>query len=155
MISAYYLDSSGIVKRYVKETGSAWVAVIADPASKNEILTSLMSGAEVVAAICKSGRTGSITPQDVAKALATFKSEFRSNFTVINVSDQIIDQAMTLAEKHGLRGYDSVQLATALELNTDRALANASPLFFVSGDNKLNAAAQAEGLLVENPNNYP
>jgi len=155
-MSAYYLDSSAIVKRYVRERGSAWVVSITDIGAQNEVLTTLMSGAEVVAAICKSGRTGSITPQDVVKALATFKSEFRTHFVVINISDQTVDSAMTLAEKHGLRGYDSVQLATALELKAEQDLTNAaSPLIFVGGDNKLNAAAQAEGLLVENPNNHP
>jgi len=154
-MSAYYLDSSGIVKRYVSERGSAWVVSITGIGAQNEILTTLMSGAEVVAAICKSGRTGSITAQDVMKALATFKSEFRTHFVVITVSDQTVDSAMTLAEKHGLRGYDSVQLATALELKAERDLTNASPLVFVASDNKLNAAAQAEGLLVENPNTHP
>jgi len=154
-MSAFYLDSSGMVKRYVKETGSAWVVAITDPSGGNEVLTSLISGAEVVAAICRSGRTKAITPQDVAKAVAAFKSEFKSLCVVIKVSDQVVDTAMTLAEKHGLRGYDSVQLATALELSAERDLSNASPLVFVSSDNKLNSAAQAEGLTVENPNNHP
>jgi hypothetical protein len=154
-MSPYYFDSSGIVKRYVKETGSGWVKAITNPTSGNEIFTSLISGAEVVAAICKSGRMGSITPQAVAQALTAFKGEFRSHFTILHISDQTIDRAMTLAEKHGLRGYDSVQLATALELHAERILTNLPPFIFVSGDNKLNTAAQAEGLNVENPNNYP
>jgi len=62
---------------------------------------------------------------------------------------------MNLAEKHGLKGYDSIQLSTALELHTDRSITGSPPLTFVSADDKLNAAAQAEGLLVENPNNHP
>jgi len=54
-----------------------------------------------------------------------------------------------------LRGYDAVQLAAALEANDER-LANAlTPLTLVSADTELNTAAQAEGLNVENPNNYP
>jgi hypothetical protein len=154
-MSTYYFDSSGIVKRYVKETGSAWVKAITIPTSGNEIFTSLMSGAEVVAAICKSGRMGSITSQAVAQALTAFKGEFRSRFTILHVSDQTIDRAMTLAEKHGLRGYDSVQLATALELHAERSLSNLTPLIFVSSDTQLITAARAEGLIVENPNNYP
>jgi len=92
-MSAYYLDSSAIVKRYVRERGSAWVVSITAIGAQNEILTTLMSGAEVVAAICKSGRIGSITPQDVVKALATFKSEFRTHFVVINVSDRESEQS--------------------------------------------------------------
>jgi len=154
-MSAYYFDSSGIVKRYIKEVGSSWATAITDTASGHEIFTSLMSGAEVVAAICKRGRTGSITPQDVTKAVTAFKVEFRSLFVVLQISDQIVDHAMTLAEKHGLRGYDAVQLANAVKLQTRRSLVDVSTLTFVSADDKLNSAAQAEGLLVENPNNHP
>ena len=154
-MSTYYLDSSGIVKRYVAESGSAWVRVTTESTSGNEVFTSLLSGAEVVAAICKRGRMGSLTPQDVTKALSSFKSEFRLNFTVIRVSHQMVEFAMSLAEKHGLRGYDSVQLATAVQLHFKRKSTDLPPLIFVSADDKLNAAAQAEGLAVENPNNHP
>ncbi|MDZ7292431.1 MAG: type II toxin-antitoxin system VapC family toxin [candidate division KSB1 bacterium] len=154
-MSTYYLDSSGIVKRYINETGSAWITATTDPASRNEVLTSLISGAEVVAAICRSGRIGSITRRTVTMALAAFKREFRMHFVILYVLDQVIDRAMTLAEKHGLRGYDSVQLATAVEMQTERDLKNLPPLIFVSSDNQLLTAARAEGLIVENPNNYP
>lgn len=154
-MTTYYFDSSGIVKRYVAELGSTWVVAKTDPASGNEVCASLISGAEVVAAICKRGRLGSITLQDVTNALAAFKGEFRLNFIVLHIFDRIVDHAMTLAEKHGLRGYDSVQLATALNFHAKRSLNNLPPLVFVSGDDKLNAAARAEDLPIENPNNHP
>ena len=143
------------MKKYVAEVGSVWVGETTSAESGNKIFTSTITGAEVVAAVCKRGRTGSITPEDAAKALTAFKSEFRSSFTTINVSDQIIDHAMIVAERHGLRGYDSVQLATAIKLQSRRDLIDLPPLTFVSADDKLNAAAQAEGLVVENPNNHP
>jgi hypothetical protein len=60
-----------------------------------------------------------------------------------------------IVKKHGLRGYDSVQLATAINFHVKRSSANLPPLIFVSSDDKLNTAAQVEGLTVENPNNYP
>lgn len=61
---------------------------------------------------------------------------------------------MTLAEKHGLRGYDSVQLAAAVELQIVRNSLSLSGITFVCADDHLNVAAVAEGLLVENPNNH-
>lgn len=61
---------------------------------------------------------------------------------------------MHLAESHGLRGYDAVHLATALALQQIRQSAGWSPLTFVSADNNQLSAANAEGVLVENPNNY-
>jgi len=62
---------------------------------------------------------------------------------------------MAFAEQHDVRGCDSVQLAAALIIHTQRSSLALSPLIFVSADTKLNAAARAEGLAVEDPNNYP
>jgi hypothetical protein len=48
--------------------------------------------------------------------------------------------------------YDSVQLAAALYLQRFRFASGLTPLTFVSADARLNAVAQANSLLVENPN---
>jgi len=50
--------------------------------------------------------------------------------------------ADNLAEKHGLGGYDSIHLASALELKK----AVASPVLFSSSDARLGEAASLEGL---------
>ncbi len=35
MVNAYFLDSSALVKRYIPETGSAWIQAITDTATGN------------------------------------------------------------------------------------------------------------------------
>lgn len=62
---------------------------------------------------------------------------------------------MSLATKHALHGYDAIQLAAALEANDERVSNGFPPLTLVSANIELNNAAQAEGLAIENPNNYP
>ena len=62
---------------------------------------------------------------------------------------------MQVAQKHALRGYDAVQLAVALEVQTLSTSLRLSPIILVSADTELNATALAEGLLIENPNLYP
>lgn len=62
---------------------------------------------------------------------------------------------MDLAERHTLRGYDAVQLATACELNALLVSQQLEQITFICADNALLAAANLEGLLTENPNNYP
>jgi hypothetical protein len=62
---------------------------------------------------------------------------------------------MLLAERHPLRGYDAVQLAAALAVHRPRAAALLPALTFVCADARLNAAATAEGLTVEDPNDHP
>ena len=61
---------------------------------------------------------------------------------------------MRLAEKHGLRGYDAVHLAAAVMLQIVRVEMELPPMAFVSADDDLNAAAQEEGLSVDDPNTH-
>jgi hypothetical protein len=61
---------------------------------------------------------------------------------------------MDLAEKYGLRGYDSIQLAAALELNLIRNSLSLFKITFVCTDTALNKAAETAGLDTQNPNDY-
>ena len=67
----------------------------------------------------------------------------------------LLNRAMTLAEIHGLRGYDAVQLAAACEVNAFYAAHGLRPLTLVSADSELNTAATGEGLPVDDPNAHP
>lgn len=131
-MGTYYFDSSGLAKRYVNEAGSIWVESLTDLTSSNEIVVSLATGAEVAAAICKQARTGALKPADATNALNTFKAELQSHYIVLNLSYPIIYRAMDLSEKHGLKGYDSIQLATALELQiAQSAIGSTSLVFYI------------------------
>lgn len=59
---------------------------------------------------------------------------------------------MKLAEERALRGYDAVQLATALIIQRIRQEMGLLPIIFVSVDKELNLIAEAEGLTADNPN---
>jgi uncharacterized protein len=73
---------------------------------------------------------------------------------VIEIAETIINSAMTMAEVYALWGYDAVQLASGRELNI-LCITNGLPaVIFVSADNNLNVAALAEGLVINNPNDY-
>lgn len=154
-MAIYFFDSSAIVKRYLNEIGTAWVTNIFDPASDSEIYIARISGAEVVAAIARRGFTGSITASKVTNAISQFRREFVSAFQIVEITPALVAQAMDAAENHALRGYDAVQLASALEMITLRSTLGLAGLTFVSADSNLNAAAMAEGLNVDDPNAHP
>jgi predicted nucleic acid-binding protein len=116
------------------------------------LYTVRISGAEIVAALFLRARTGSLALADAQAAATQFQADFRGRYQVVEVTEQLVDLAMTLAERHGLRGYDSVQLAAALALQAARQALDLSAVTFVCADDRLNAAAMAEGLSVENPN---
>ena len=151
----YYLDSSALVKRYVAETGTVWANTLCAAGSGHTLYTVRITGAEIIAALFRRARTGALAEPDAQAAATRFKYDFRNRYQVVEVTERLIERAMTLAEKHGLRGYDSVQLAAALELQAARVFASLSAITFVCANDKLNVAAASEGLLVENPNTHP
>ncbi len=148
----YFCDSSGVVKRYALEAGTDWVRQICDPSQQNEIWVSIITGVEVVAAIWRKVREGSLSPLTAAKIVHEFKEHFRHQYRIVEVHEEIVEEAMALVEKYGLRGYDAVQLASAKWLNQRFLEVGLLSLIFVSADEDLLAAAQAEGLVTENPN---
>jgi predicted nucleic acid-binding protein len=154
-MASYYLESSALVKRYVVETGTAWVRGLAAPASGNTLFIAQITGVEAVAAITLRARRGATSPSDAVAAIANFRRNFALGYYALPVTLAVIGRAMDLAEKHGLRGYDAVQLATALQVQSQRRSNGLPAIVFVSVDAPLNAAAAAEGLAVDDPNAHP
>jgi hypothetical protein len=60
-------------------------------------------------------------------------------------------QVWQLIQKYPLRGYDSIQLATAISCLNELQQLNGEFLYFVGADRALNQTAQSEGLTVINP----
>ena len=149
----YFFDSSGIVKRYIPETGTAWVKSIIRKTPRTDLYVSQITGAEVIAAFAKRLRAGDITHVNYNKAVKAFERHFRRKYTRLDVTPAVVRRAMDLAKVNPLRGYDAVQLASALNLKDVLQKLGAS-LIFVSADETLCDAARAVGLSVDNPNDY-
>lgn len=151
----YFVDSSALVKRYVREVGSTWILGLFDSALDNEIFVAAITAVEIIAAITRRARSGSISVADAAMICNQFRNNIQVDYQVIEITEEIIESGMMLAEMRGLRGYDAVQLAAGCAINALSVASGLPPIVFVSADNELNLAAASEGLLVENPNNYP
>jgi predicted nucleic acid-binding protein len=61
-----------------------------------------------------------------------------SSFTIVEVSQKLVQAAGRFADGFALRGYDSVQLAAAYELH----ITSEQPVTFACYDRRLNQAAQ-------------
>lgn len=147
----YYFDSSALVKNYVLEGGTEWVRSLCT-SSNHTIYTVRISGAEIAAAFYLRVRTNSIAEEDGQRAIHQFKTDFQTRYQIVEVTEALVNSAIILIAKHGLRGYDSIQLAAALTLHQIRDSMALPPLTFVCSDTRLNEAAIVERLAVENPN---
>lgn len=107
-MNAYFFDSSGLVKRYLNETGSKWVISLFKPSAKNSIFVARIAGVEVVSAIARKRKGLKITKLNAQKAIFRFQRDFRKRFVKISLTPQLTEEAMLLADNYELRGYDAV-----------------------------------------------
>lgn len=152
---SFFCDTSAIVKRYVREAGSGYINELTHRDHGNAILLARITQVEVAAAIARRLKGKSITKTDAEDALYAFERDLTNKYISIEITTALLSEAMNKATQHALRGYDAVQLVAALQTNEEFIANELPPLILVSADTELNTAAKFEGLLVENPNDYP
>ena len=152
-MAAFFCDSSAIVKRYIAETGSAWMAATTDP-KNNRAYVVRIAFVEVISAITRREKGKQISTIDADKARSQFEQDYLNEFQKVEITEVLINEAANLAKKYALRGYDAIQLAAALTTDRERLAVGLSSLNLLSADTDLNAAAVSEGLTVDNPNNH-
>jgi predicted nucleic acid-binding protein len=154
VIATFYLDSSALVKRYAIETGTDWVRTLCS--HPNYVIAVALIGLVEIAAAVAGKLRGKIMDQATGDVILTsLKAEAATQYSLLDVDQYVVDEAIELTSRHRLRGYDAVHLACALRLN--RALINLRlpSLTLVAADDDLRSAAEAEGLETDNPNLYP
>lgn len=134
-----YCDTSALVKLYILEMGSEKTNELRKEAS---ILAACrISWAEMFAALARRTREHPEDESAIAEAGKAFRTDW-PNYLIIDSSQDVVEQAGQLASAFALRGYDSVQLASALLLQ--RRLGDI--ITFACFDNRLNVAANLLGM---------
>ncbi len=150
----YFLDSSAVIKRYINERGSRFIDGLVDLEYGNNVFLAQITIVEVASAFARRRKGKTLADKDAATALESFTIELADIYLTVEISTEVVIAATEIATKHALRGYDAVQLAAALAANRDLTANGYNALTFVSADDDLNSGALAEGLGVENPNDY-
>lgn len=132
-----YLDTSGLVKLYVEEKGSRLVQDLVE--SSELVATSVVSYAEARAALARQRQEGGLTASGYDRARNDFEQDW-PRYLTIEVSEAVYRRAGDLAEKHHLRGLDSLHLASYLSLYGD----DRGQIRFSAFDEALNRAARKE-----------
>jgi hypothetical protein len=151
----YQCDASGLVKRYVDEVGSAWVRAIVDATSANIISIADITRAEVTSAFARRAREGVVTLHERDELIETFRAHCAMHYHIVPTQPWVIDLATELLQRHPLRAYDAVQLASATIVNQSLSAHGLPPLIFVTADDRLIAAARSEAVTAENPHLHP
>jgi predicted nucleic acid-binding protein len=145
MSEAHFVDTSALLKRYVREPGSEALAerCFADP--ETEIFVSVLAYAETYAALGRLMRDGALTAAEHQAILASFERDW-TGFVRVEFGAPVRRRVPALARDHALRGANLVQLASAAYLRAQNALD-----LFVACDLRLANAAVGEALPLFNP----
>lgn len=154
-MAAFYLDTSALAKRYIGETGTGWITALTEASAGHSLRTVRLTGVELVAAMVRRARGGQLRVSQVRQGLASFRLDWEDRFEIVEANDLLVSRAMDIAEMHGLRGYDAVHVAAAVQLQQARQEQALPALTFVSADIEQLRAAAIEGLRVEDPNHHP
>jgi uncharacterized protein len=152
---AYFVDSSALVKRYVKENGTAWVRRLTRRTTSRRIYLARITTVEVTSAVARRRKGRTLTSAKASSILYRFRQHLAGRYTLIDLSAALFDEAMRLANAHSLRAYDAVQPAACLKIRQEHQDAGFAPVTLISADQALNDAAAAEGLSVEDPRAHP
>jgi predicted nucleic acid-binding protein len=123
-MAVYYLDTSALVKRYVVEAGSLWIRNLTDPVIGNRLYLVRIAGPEIIAVFFRKARGGQLTLEKARRAREDFRQDWEKQYRIVEITASLVDNAMAIAEKRGLRGYDAVHLAAASELHQNDRLCN-------------------------------
>jgi predicted nucleic acid-binding protein len=151
----YFFDTSALVKRHVTEVGTAWVKSLVHAKAGHTLYIARITAVEITSAITRRQYGRDLSAAQAGAILGHFRRHLIDRYRVVDLTPALFDKAMLTARKHRLRAYDAVQLAVALDVNRLQEAAGLGPVTLVSADNDLNKAAQAEQMMVEDPNMHP
>jgi uncharacterized protein len=154
-VVAYFLDSSALLKRYISETGSSWIQSLTAESADHLVIVAQITWVEIHSALARRQREGSLNADQVNQILQAFRYEFDTQYQKIGLLPAVMEMAGQLVIRHPLRAYDAVQLASALCIMPEVSQVDTDTFTFLTADNRLLAAAQAENLISDNPNNHP
>jgi predicted nucleic acid-binding protein len=111
-----YLDSSALIKVYLKEIGSE--AVIARAISSDEVLcTSVLAFAEVLGAFARRYREQLLTSLEFVNVRELFQRDWSMLLNVIELNIKTMAALPKLMEEYPLKSADAIHLSTAIWLN--------------------------------------
>ena len=131
-MSAYYADTSAVIKLLTEESHSRAFAAFYDEHADTEWVSSALLRVEVTRAVMR-----------VMPALLPDARDLLSAFSYISMDDDVVEGASSEPDR-GLRSLDAIHLATARLLGEDLSA-------IVSYDDRLLKAAEAAGLPAASP----
>jgi predicted nucleic acid-binding protein len=150
-LALYYLDTSALVKLYVREPGTERLLGLTDRPDDNRLAILVLAQLELRSAIRRREKNGELSAALAAQLLGVFTRHVEGRFLTQPVTGFVLDIAAALVDRYALRAYDAAQLAGYLALKNS---SGAGVPVFVCSDQELLSAAVQEGAPTLDPTSY-
>ncbi|HTU70505.1 MAG TPA: type II toxin-antitoxin system VapC family toxin [Candidatus Baltobacteraceae bacterium] len=144
----YYLDTSALVKLYVREPGTEEMLRLANATPSHTFTVLSLAPVEFHAAIRRRERAGDVGADAADGILLAFAKHLAEVFIRQPITEATVETALQLIDRYTLRAYDAMQLAGCLVMPRS---AGGEPVRFACADISLEGAARSEGLATLNP----
>jgi predicted nucleic acid-binding protein len=151
----YFLDTSAFAKRYLPESGSAWLLSLFDD-DDCSVAISAITAVELASALAGASRRGEITDEQRDTQYRQFVADAAS-LEVLDASEGLLSEASRLLLAPlsvALRSLDAIQLATAIRWSERLNAHNMGLGTFVVADRRLRDGARELGIAVDNPEEH-
>jgi uncharacterized protein len=148
----FYFDASALAKRYVPEPGTQVINHLFSKRTPSEFLVLNIGMAEIVSLLVRKRNAGKLSPSGFLQCLADLRVEIISQpaFRKLEVAPALINASLPIIIQHSINATDAILLRSAVDFATSLRV-NGDDLVLVASDQRLLRAAQAEGLIVFNP----
>ena len=147
-MALFYLDTSALVKLYVREPGTEALLRLASSLHGHRFTTLSIAEVEFRSAIRRRERAGDLERHVADQLIRRFENHLETRILRQPLNESVLETASALIDTYPLRAYDAVQLAGCLVL---RAAAGRDQPVFVCADIELLETATRLRLSTLNP----
>ncbi len=135
-----FCDTSALLKLYIVEQGSDALKTLVQEAEA--VAVSRIAWADAYAALSRRAREVAEDADTIELAKLALAADW-PHFVVLEIDQALVERAGDYADTFALRGYDSIQLASAFEAGRISQI----PVFFACYDTRLSKAAKLLGMM--------
>ncbi|MGH7824114.1 MAG: type II toxin-antitoxin system VapC family toxin [Candidatus Binatia bacterium] len=134
-----YFDTSALVKRYVRERGSAQVGSLL---RRHDLLSSALTPVEVLSALWRRKRNGDLSEENLSITLSRVQND-RIGWELVEVGGTVLSRAEEIIQETvPMRALDAIHVASLMTFQA----ASSIQIPFVTGDTRQRDAATRLGL---------
>ena len=130
-----YFDTSALVKRYVRERGSAQVVSLL---RRHDLLSSAITPVEVLSAVWRRKRAGDLSEENFSATLSRVQSE-RIRWELVEVCGTVLSRAEEIVQGTvPMRTLDAIHVASLITFQSAAGIR----VPFITGDGRQRDAAE-------------